>query len=431
MRHDFLSMAFISALLLLVLDASTLHVKTVELSDNQIIKTKIQKIKREYGIAIDSFEVSKKLIRPNQYLSELLTGVGVAYGLVDKIVKKSRGVFDFRKIRKGKPYTIFYSKDSLQKPQYWVYEKTDTEYVVIDLSDSLRVFTGKKAVTKKTKTVSGTITSSLWNAMTDNGIDPLLANKLSSIYAWTIDFFALQKGDHFKLVYDELFVDSVCIGFGEVHASYFVHQNTNFYAFWFEKDTVKGYYNEKAESLQKAFLKAPLKFSRISSGFSYRRLHPVHKVYRAHLGVDYAAPYGTPVYSIGDGVVQKAHYSGGAGNMVKIKHNAVYSTAYLHLSKYAKGVRAGTRVSQGQLIGYVGSTGTSTGPHLDFRVWQNGKNVNPVNFSAPPAPPLDSAYRHAYWAVKDSLLKQLRAKENKQLAALGTALSERPFVEMP
>jgi murein DD-endopeptidase MepM/ murein hydrolase activator NlpD len=230
-----------------------------------------------------------------------------------------------------------------------------------------------------------TIKSSLWADMKDAGINPVLAIRLSDIYAWSIDFFGLQKGDSFKVLYDEIYAGDKLLDIGTVHAAIFRHAGKDYYAYRFMQGDTTGYWNEVGENLQKAFLKAPLKFSRISSGFTYSRRHPVTRIVRPHTGIDYAAPKGTPVMSIGSGVVIQKGYAGGGGHTVKIKHNATYTSAYLHLSAYGKGIAKGARVSQGQIIGYVGSTGLSTGPHLDFRIWKNNTPINPLKMESPPA----------------------------------------------
>lgn len=253
------------------------------------------------------------------------------------------------------------------------------------------------------KSASGIIASNLWNTMTDNDLNPMLAIELSKIYAWTIDFFGIQKGDKFRLLYEEQFVDTVSTGVGPVYAVEFEHMGKNYYAFRFSQDEGFDYFDDKGENLRKAFLKAPLEFSRISSRFSGSRLHPVLKIRRPHHGVDYAAPLGTPVVSIGDGTVIGKGYQGGSGNFVKIRHNAVYTTMYLHLSRFGKGVSTGSRVQQGEVIGYVGSTGLSTGPHLDFRVFMNGTPIDPLKIDAPPGDPVKTDYKQDFIHTRDSL----------------------------
>jgi murein DD-endopeptidase MepM/ murein hydrolase activator NlpD len=242
--------------------------------------------------------------------------------------------------------------------------------------------------------------------------NPLLALELSEIYAWSIDFFGLQKGDQFKVIYDESFVDSVSVGISRIHAAWFYHMGHEFWAIPFEQDSVVSFFDEDGNSLRKAFLKAPLRYSRISSGFSNSRLHPILKIRRPHHGVDYAAPAGTPVEAVGDGQVIAAAYERGGGNYVKIRHNGVYTTSYLHLSRFGKGIRKGVYVKQGDVIGYVGSTGLSTGPHLDFRFYKNGQPINPLKVEAPPVEPIHESNIRDYELVKRSMMEALKNIES-------------------
>lgn len=363
---------------------------------------------KKYGFPVDSFNIVGGSVDQGQHLSSILTGYGVGLGTIDTLAKMSVGKFDLRKIREGNNYTLFQSNDSIKKPLYFVYEISPINYAVFQLSDSLQVYTGEKEVNYRVMTAQGVIESSLWNTMKANKLDPMLALKMEEVYAWTVDFFGLQKGDRFRLIYDEIYVDSVSIGINYIHAAQFDFYGKELYAFRFQQNDTIGYYNEKGENLQKAFLKAPLKFYRISSGFSSGRMHPVLRIVRPHHGVDYAAPKGTSVLSIGQGIVVSKGWAGGGGNTIKIKHNSVYTTSYMHLSGYADGIFQGARVQQGQVIGFVGSTGLSTGPHLDFRVYKGGSAVNPLTIESPPAKPVDPKYMAEYTVMKDSLLKDLK-----------------------
>ena len=368
----------------------------------------------KYGLPVDSFYLVESTVGAGQHLSSILSNFGVKLGTIDTIAKNAKPVFDVRKIRQGNNYTIFQTPDSTRKVMYFVYENSPILYTVFGLFDSLQVYQAEKEVVYKMKTAQGEIQSSLWNAMKASNIDPILALKMEEVYAWTVDLFGLQKGDRFRLIYDEIFVDSTSIGINNIYAAQFDYYGKEILAFRFEKNDSVGYYNEKGENLQKEFLKAPLKFSRISSGFSGGRMHPILRIVRPHHGVDYAAPTGTPVMSIGEGTVISKGWAGGGGNTVKIKHNSVYTTVYMHLSRYADGVNQGARVRQGQVIGYVGSTGLSTGPHLDFRVYKGGSAVNPLTIESPPAKPVDEKYMPEYTILKDSLLRDLQKIEWKQ-----------------
>jgi len=362
----------------------------------------------KYGLPVDSFQIEYGKVKNNQYLSQILNDKGVSMATIDQIAKKSRSVFDVRKIKSGENYAIFSTIDTLNQAKYFVYENSPVDYTIFELTDTLGIIQGKKEVQTRLRTASGVVETSLWNTMVDNHLDPLLALELSDIYAWTIDFFAIQKGDRFRVIYDELFVDSVSIGIGEIYASEFEHYGEPTYAFLFDQDERADYFDDKGQSLRKAFLKAPLQFSRISSRFSNSRMHPVLRIRRPHHGVDYAAPKGTPVMSIGDGtVVAKAYQASGGGNYLKIKHNSVYTTTYMHLSGYAKGISTGTRVKQGQVIGYVGMTGLASGPHLDFRVQKNGSYVDPLKVKAPPVEPVKEENMARFVPFKDSLVMEL------------------------
>ncbi len=362
-----------------------------------------------FGIPADSFLVESGKVRNNQYLSQILNEKGIGMVDIDLLARKSKPIFDVRKIQSGKNYSFFLSKDSIQQARYFVYENSPVEYFVYELFDSLKIYRGEKDIQTKLRTASGTINSSLWNTMADNNLDPMLALRLNDIYQWTIDFFAVQKGDRFKMIYEEQFVDSVSIGIGNIYATEFEHYGEDIYAFLFDQDGNLDYYDDKGNSLRKAFLKAPLEFYRISSRFSNGRMHPVLRIRRPHHGVDYAAPKGTPVMSIGDGTVfAKAYQKRGGGNYLKIKHNSVYSTTYMHLSRYAKGIGVGSRIRQGQIIGYVGSTGLATGPHLDFRVFKNGSPVDPLKVKSPPVEPVNKENLPKYMVLKDSLLYELQ-----------------------
>ena len=361
-----------------------------------------------YGIPVDSFLIETGKVKSNQYLSQILNAKGVSMGDIDRIAKNSKTLFDVRRIQSGKNYSFFLTPDSMQQPKYFIYEDSPVEYFVYELFDSLKVYRGEKDIETRQRIAEGTIESSLWNTMVDNGLDPMLALELNDIYQWTIDFFAVQKGDRFRVVFDERYVDSTYVGIGDIYAAEFDSYNEPVYAFRFAQNDSVGYYDENGQNLQKQFLKAPLKFSRISSRFSNGRMHPVLRIVRAHHGVDYAAPKGTPVMSIGDGIVTaKAYQANGGGNYVKIKHNSVYSTTYMHLSGYPKGIAPGVRVRQGQVVGYVGSTGLATGPHLDFRVYKNGTAVDPLKIKSPPADPVKPENMLRYVAWKDSLLNEL------------------------
>ena len=363
----------------------------------------------KFGLPVDSFIIQKGIVKRNQHLSNILSDFGVDLATIDKLARQSKNVFDVRKIRSGNNYSVFQTPDSIGEARFFVYENSPVDYYVFELFDSLRVYHAEKDIYTKLRTSQGTIQSSLWNTMKDNNLDPMLALRLNNIYAWTIDFFAIQEGDRFRVIYKEQYVDTTYIGIGEIYAAQFEHYNDELYAFRFYQDERFDYFDEEGQSLRKAFLKAPLDFFRISSRFSNSRMHPVLRIRRPHRGVDYAAPKGTPVKTIGDGtVIARAYQRGGGGNYLKIKHNSMYTTTYMHLSGFAKGITTGARVEQGQVIGYVGATGLATGPHLDFRIAKNGQLVDPLKVEAPPVEPVFEENVARYNQVKDSLMNELQ-----------------------
>jgi murein DD-endopeptidase MepM/ murein hydrolase activator NlpD len=363
--------------------------------------------KRLYGIPVDSFYLEYGRISRNQNLSEILAGYNLPDGAFEQILKKSEDIFDLRKIRYGNKYTVFLSVDTLYEVRYFVYEHTPVDYIIFNLADSITIEARKKEVNVVTRAATGTINSSLWNAIKDKDLEPELAIELSEIFAWTIDFFELQVGDSFKVIYDELYIDTIMAGLGKIHTAYFRHAQKDFYAIPFMQDSIESYYDLDGNSLRRVFLKAPLRYSRISSKYSHSRLHPILKIRRPHYGIDYAAPVGTPVQTVGDGKVIKIAYDNEAGRMIKIRHNSVYTTAYLHLSRIKTGIKTATYVKQGDIIGYVGSSGLSTGPHLDFRFYKNNRPVDPLKVEAPPVEPVKEQNKQAFDSVKAVTIKRL------------------------
>ncbi len=345
----------------------------------------------ELGFCTDTMEVVSGKVKSGQFFSTLLGSLGMDAKDAYDLTMACDSVFDVKKLRVGNSYEAYYSSpDSTAKTlEYLVYERDRESQVVFSCRPPFGAKVHMKETVVESKYAEVTITSSLWNAMVDAGVSPLLIASISDIYAWSIDFFAVQKGDRFKVLYEQKVCDGEVIAIDTVRYAEFSHGGSVLPMVMFNQhDGGNIWWNEKGESMRKAFLKAPLQYSRVSSGFSYARRHPVTRRVQPHTGVDYAAPKGTPVMTIGDGVVTSVKYEGAGGNTVRIRHNSVYSTAYLHLSKYAKGLKAGQRVRQGEIIGYVGSTGRSTGPHLDFRVWKNGSPINPLKMDSPPAEPL-------------------------------------------
>ena len=365
---------------------------------------------------LDSLKYVEGKVRNGQFFSTLMMHLGMTAQETYDLTQACAGVFDVKTLRVGNTYKAYYQtgiykaedggdtgqseEGVMSSPCYVIYDRDRTSQVIFDCRPPYEVVIREKPVTTQQRYADVVINTSLWVDMIEAGVCPELIISLSDIYAWTVDFFGLQKGDRFRVLYEEKLCDGEVVAVDTVRYAVFSRGKEELSAVMFnQKDGGNIYWNEKGESMRKAFLKAPLKFSRISSGFSYARRHPVTKKVRPHTGVDYAAPKGTPVMTIGDGVVTSMKYEGAGGKTIRIRHNSVYSTAYLHLSGYAKGLKVGQRVRQGQVIGYVGSTGRSTGPHLDFRVWKNGSAINPLKMQSPPAEPLKPESRSAFDAA--------------------------------
>lgn len=371
-----------------------------------------------YGIVADNYRTEQGKVGNGETLGKILNRYGVSAVTVDKLDKAAAEVFPLRKIRAGRPFTAFLSTDSLAagRLDWLVYEKDVTDYVVFGFAnDSVTVTTGQKDVTVRRRRSSSTIESSLWGAIMRDSLPNALAAEMEDIYQWTIDFFGLQKGDSFTVVYDEKLIDSTLVGIGRIWGAKFTHADKEIYAIPFKQNDKIQYWEYGGASLRKQLLKAPLKFTRISSRFSNARLHPIYRVYRPHHGVDYAAPKGTPVHAVADGVVIFKGWGGGGGNTLKIKHAGNLVTGYLHLSGYAKGIANGSRVSQGQLIGYVGSTGASTGPHLDYRIWKNGTPIDPLKVPQEPAEPIAKENMAKFEALRDRIVAELNGTATPEM----------------
>ncbi|MCW5907731.1 MAG: peptidoglycan DD-metalloendopeptidase family protein [Chitinophagales bacterium] len=349
-----------------------------------------------YGMDVSRFIVKNHIVKPNEFFADILTGYNVAYSSIDYIARESKGIFNLNKIKAGNNCTMLCEEtDSGLVCRKLIYEESKTDFVVFNMDDSLFVYRGQKKVERKKREVSGVINSSLYETLEANNISPALAVRMADIFAWSVDFYRIQKGDRFKVIYEEDFVQDESVGIGQIQAVLFNSGGKDFYALYYAKE--KGergdYYDENGNSMKKMFLKAPVKFSRISSRYTMKRFHPVTKAWKAHLGTDYAAPHGTPIMATADGVIEAATFNPNNGNYVKIRHSGQYKTQYLHMSKIASGMRPGLRVKQGDVIGYVGSTGLATGPHVCYRFWKDGKQVDPLKQSLAYAEPLPAKYK--------------------------------------
>lgn len=363
-----------------------------------------------FGIQSDGFKIEQNRIKNGQTLSGILALYGEGLVMAGHMESCSKDIFSTRNFRAGNRYTVFVDTTANQnKLKHLVYERNVKDYVVYSIinKDSVNICLDSKEVTIRREKKSGVITSSLWNAMVEQSMPPALAMELSDIYAWSVDFFGVQKGDGFTVIYDNEYIDSVSVGTGMIWGAIFQHRGKEYYAVPFNQDDRLSYWDLDGNSLRKNMLKAPLKFSRISSKFSNSRLHPILKIRRPHHGVDYAAPSGTPVYSVADGVITYRAYTRGGGNTLKIKHAQNMMSGYLHLRGFAKGIVHGSRVSQGQLIGYVGSTGLSTGPHLDFRIWRNGTAIDPLKVPSEPSEPVHSSLMAQFGYIKERIVGEL------------------------
>lgn len=383
------------------------HVKhSKEATEEEVI------IDYRFGIPLDSFRLEEYKISQNQNLSEILLPRGITYAKIDDLAKKSKPVFDVRKMKAGRPCTFFYTTDSLEQLAYMVYEIDLEDYLIYSFIDSITVLEGKKEVTIEERFVSGEIESSLWNALSELNVSTKLAVELSGIFAWTIDFFAIQKGDAFNIIYTVKVIEGDAIGVDEIKAASFFHGGSNHYAFQFDQNSRISYFDEAGQSLRRAFLKAPFEYMpRISSRYTNSRFHPILRIYRPHRGIDYAAAEGTPVLSIGDGKVVKISYDKASGNYIKIKHNSVYTSGYMHLMQRPKGLNVGDYIKQKQVIGLVGKTGYATGPHLDFRIWKNGELVDPLKIESPPVEPVAETERARFDSIKSLYMRQLNELE--------------------
>ena len=400
---------FFTLLLLLILTTncgeSEINSSTTKNPDQ--IDTIIKEPQMLYGFHVDSFKVVGDKVKKNQFFSDLVTSHGISYATMNRMAYEGKKLFNVRKLRAGRHYTVFEKNDSSEKAQILVYEIDKINYIVYDLRDSLKIYRDKKPVKIVTKEASGIINNSLYLSLEKQGYNPELAIALSEVYAWSIDFYRIQKGDRFKVIYEETVVDGESIGVKRIKAAYFEHFKKPFYAIQFSQNGEPEYYDHENRGLRRQFLKAPVKFSRISSRFSMRRYHPVQKRNKPHLGTDYAAPKGTPIYATAKGVITHAKYNRYNGNYVKIKHNSVYTTQYLHMNKIKKGIRPGVKVNQGDVIGFVGSTGLATGPHVCYRFWKNGRQVDPYKQKLPKSKPISQANLKMYIEIKEKVTAEL------------------------
>lgn len=363
-----------------------------------------------FGVPMEGMVLREGRVKPGASFGGLLGAEGIPASVIEALVLKAQGLIDVRKLRAGHPYAFIVPDSAGSAPRYFIYEADPIQYAVFHLLPGSEYVTlGERPVTFTQRTIATAVTGALYNDLAKAGADPMLAVLLSEVFAWTVDFYRIQKGDVFSMVYAEQSVEGRRVGAPRILAARYTSGDAVKAAYRFGEGQEAAYFDEEGNSLRKAFLKAPVKFSRVTSGFSMKRLHPVQKVMKAHLGTDYAAPYGTPILAVGDGVVEQAGRTGGNGNFVRIRHNGVYSTQYLHMQRIL--VKQGQRVQQGDVIGEVGSTGLATGPHVCFRFWKNGQQVDHRREEFPSAEPIATADRAAFNALRDSLGARLDEAE--------------------
>ena len=358
-----------------------------------------------FGFSLDHFQVTRSKVKSGQLLPKIFSDYGLSQTKISSLIGSMDGVLNLRNIRQGNSYAMICSNEC-KAPDYFVYEIDAMKYLVCDLSGQSCPRVEFKQNELKREEVGGYIKNSLWNALQEQGVSINIIDQMEDALATSVDFHHLQEGNSFKLVFDRHWIEGQPSNMGDLVAAYFNTNDKEHYAFKFDVNNRSDYYDYNGRPLKAAFLKAPVRFSRITSGFTMRRFHPVLKYARPHFGTDYAAPTGTPIMAVGNGVVSAAAYSGGNGKFVKIKHDKTYESQYLHMSRFAAGIRAGSHVSQGQIIGYVGSTGLATGPHVCFRFWRNGTQVDHRKLNFPSGEPMPFNLLPDFGAQRDELMKR-------------------------
>lgn len=383
-----------------------------DISEVEVVEAPV--IQEEYGFVLNDFEVVRDTIRSGDNFGGIMGSHGMSGNKLHEVLQQVKDIFNPARLQVGKPYMILKGRDSEHTPNYFIYENDRIGYTVLNIGDSIAAYKAEKPVTIKKKTVSGIILNNLSESMKDVGLSVMLTHELSNIYQWSIDFFKLQKGDQFKMVYNERYInDTIYAGIESIEGAVFVHQNKPYYAFGYTVNNEEGFYDEMARPLESFFLQAPLNFSRISSRFSGNRFHPVQKTWKAHKGTDYAAPHNTPIWTTANGTVIASGYTAGNGNYVKVKHNDTYTTQYLHMSK--RNVKVGQRVRQGDVIGYVGSTGLATGPHVCYRFWVRGVQVDPFRQNLPASEPIADNLKEDYYQAIKSIQEDIESIPFKEI----------------
>ncbi len=410
-----ISITLVSGLLMYLVnyavkDSSTDFSLKASLSELSAFPLEMPNVK--YELLLDTMEVRTTLIKPNQFLVDILKNYELSDNEINNMVAKAAKVFDLTKLRAGKEYSVM-CKKMTEKPYYLIYEPDAYGYVKLDFRDTMQASYIQKNIQTNIKIAKGIVNSTLSESMAEGGLSYDLIDKMEDALAYTVDFYHVQKDDKFKVLFEDHSIDGKSVGVGKMYGAYFEQNGKDYYAIYYKKGDREGYYDLEGRPMKRYFLKAPVKFSRISSGFSLRRFHPVLKYNKPHFGTDYAAPAGTPIMSVGNGVVIEASRNGYNGNYVKIKHDATYTTQYLHMSRIGKGIRKGVRVSQGQTIGYVGSTGLATGPHVCFRFWKNGVQCNHLKEKVSSNPVMNKADLPEFFKVRDEVVRKLNIVKHK------------------
>ncbi len=366
----------------------------------------------QYGFVMESYEAKEAKVENNLTLGKLLSDSGVPFPAIQRLVDNCKGVFNVNsEFRVDKSYMLLSDKKS-KEPLHLIFQPNVYEYVVFNLKNDFKVERIEKPIEIRNKEVQGVINSTLWETLVTQGISFEAAAKMEDALQWNVDFSHTQKGDQFKMIYDQKYIEGEEVGVGQVHAAYYNREGKESYAIWFDDGEHKGFYDLEGRAITSNFLKSPVKYTRISSRYNKRRFHPILKRVRPHLGTDYAAPYGTPIYAVGNGVITEASYTKGNGRYIKIRHDNVYQTQYLHMSKFAKGMKRGVQVAQGEVIGYVGSSGLATGPHVCFRFWKNGRQVNHLRENLPAPKPLPESALNSFFKVRDEMVNKFGELNN-------------------
>ena len=381
-----------------------------------------------FGFNTDSFYIEKNIIKKNDVLGNILSDHGINTNLILLLEHEAKNIFNIRNIRTGQPYHVVKKHECDDTPLAIVYEPDNFKYVVCDLRDTVTVKLVEKDIEICEELVSGKIESSLWGTLESQGVNPGIIDLMEEALSSSVDFYHTRKGDEFKLIYENKYVDGQLTGLGRLIAACYINENGANYSILYKSKEYEGYFDAEGRPARKSFLKAPVKFSRISSNYNLRRFHPIKGKTIPHLGTDYAAPYGTEIRSVSDGVVTTTSYTSGNGNFVKVKHDNVYETQYLHMSRFAKGIRPGVSVRQGQTIGYEGSTGLATGPHVCFRFWKNGRQVNHLKEKLPPPQPMNKLELPDFMQFRDQLLVRLNELQPAGSGIAGIQRKEKQVV---